>query len=132
MANELQFVAIAAFLIWCLVCSLCGLFNSDVDEARLVWRELGFAGWSRWREVHFGLTAVDRRVLNQEKVVIDAAAEASLLDTVLLQELCPDSDAVQFMVLHTPREPRVGLTRVVYVSDVKPIASATALRGTDP
>jgi hypothetical protein len=39
MVSELQFVAIAAFLTWGLVSSLCGLLKPDPDEAsRLVWR----------------------------------------------------------------------------------------------
>jgi len=39
MVTELQFVAIAAFLIWCLISSLSGVLDPDPDEARLVWRE---------------------------------------------------------------------------------------------
>ena len=41
MVTELQFVAIAAFLLWCLVSSLSGLLALDPDQARLVWREHG-------------------------------------------------------------------------------------------
>ena len=38
MVTELQFVAIVAFFIWCLVSSLCGILNPDEDEpARLVY-----------------------------------------------------------------------------------------------
>ena len=59
MATELQFVAIAAFLIWCLVSSLCGVLRPEPDAARLVFREHGPGGWRWWREVHFGLTAAD-------------------------------------------------------------------------
>ena len=61
MATELQFVAIAAFLIWCLVSSLWGVLKPEPDAARLVFREHGPAGWRGWREVHFGLTAADHR-----------------------------------------------------------------------
>jgi hypothetical protein len=36
MVTELQFVAVAAFLIWGLAASLCGLLNQDVDDTQLV------------------------------------------------------------------------------------------------
>jgi hypothetical protein len=32
MVTELQFVAVAAFLIWGLAASLCGLLKPDVDD----------------------------------------------------------------------------------------------------
>ena len=32
MVSELQFVAVAAFLIWGLAASLCGLVKHDVDD----------------------------------------------------------------------------------------------------
>jgi hypothetical protein len=38
MVTELQFVAVAAFLIWGLVASLCGVLTAAPDTARLVWR----------------------------------------------------------------------------------------------
>jgi hypothetical protein len=38
MVSELQFVAVAAFLIWGLVSSLCGVLTAAPDTARLVWR----------------------------------------------------------------------------------------------
>jgi hypothetical protein len=38
MVTELQFVAIAAFLIWGLVSSLCGLLKPDADDPQLVRR----------------------------------------------------------------------------------------------
>ena len=38
MVTELQFVAVAVFLIWGLVASLCGVLTADPDAARLVWR----------------------------------------------------------------------------------------------
>ena len=41
MVTELQFVAVAAFLIWGLVSSLCGVLTSAPDAARLVWRDRG-------------------------------------------------------------------------------------------
>jgi hypothetical protein len=104
MVTELQFVAIAAFLIWCLVSSLSGLLAPDPDEARLVWRERGPAGWSGWREAHFGLTAADRRVLTQPEPVLDSATRAALLETVLCQARRPDSDAVQFAVVRMSSE----------------------------
>jgi hypothetical protein len=37
MVTELQFVAVAAFLIWGLVASLCGVLTAAPDAARLVW-----------------------------------------------------------------------------------------------
>jgi hypothetical protein len=37
MVTELQFVAVAAFLIWGLVSSLCGVLTAAPDTARLVW-----------------------------------------------------------------------------------------------
>jgi hypothetical protein len=36
MVTELQFVAVAAFLIWGLASSLCGLLKPEVDDAELV------------------------------------------------------------------------------------------------
>ena len=38
MVTELQFVAVAVFLIWGLVASLCGVLTADPDAAQLVWR----------------------------------------------------------------------------------------------
>jgi hypothetical protein len=32
MVSELQFLAVAVFLIWGLAASLCGLLNQDVDD----------------------------------------------------------------------------------------------------
>jgi hypothetical protein len=115
MVTELQFVAIAAFLIWCLVSSLSGLLAPDPDEARLVWREHGPAGWSGWREAHFGLTAADRRVLTQAEPVLDDATRAALLDTVLHQARRPDCDAVQFAVVRMSSED--ALAMVIFASD---------------
>jgi hypothetical protein len=39
MVTELQFVAVAVFLIWGLVASLCGVLTTEPDAARLVWRD---------------------------------------------------------------------------------------------
>ena len=36
MVTELQFIAVAAFLIWGLASSLCGLLKPDADDAELV------------------------------------------------------------------------------------------------
>ena len=36
MVTELQFVAVAAFLIWGVASSLCGLIKPEVDNAELV------------------------------------------------------------------------------------------------
>ena len=36
MVTELQFVAVAVFLMWGLASSLCGLLKPDVDETELV------------------------------------------------------------------------------------------------
>jgi hypothetical protein len=41
MVSELQFVAVAAFLIWGLASSLCGVLTAAPDAARLVWRHRG-------------------------------------------------------------------------------------------
>lgn len=41
MVTELQFVAVAAFLIWGLVASLCGVLTAAPDTARLVWHHRG-------------------------------------------------------------------------------------------
>jgi hypothetical protein len=41
MVTELQFIAVAAFLIWGLVASLCGVLTAAPDTARLVWRHRG-------------------------------------------------------------------------------------------
>jgi uncharacterized membrane protein YhaH (DUF805 family) len=38
MNTELQFIAVAAFLIWGLVASLCGVLTAAPDAARLVRR----------------------------------------------------------------------------------------------
>jgi hypothetical protein len=123
MVTELQFVAIAAFLIWCLVSSLSGVLAPDPDEARLVWREHGPAGWGGWREAHFGLTAADRRVLTQPEPVLDSATRATLLDTVMHQARRPDSDAVQFAVVRMSSED----TRptLIFASDHVTVASAS-------
>jgi hypothetical protein len=36
MVTELQFVAVAVFLMWGLAASLCGLLKQDADDAKLV------------------------------------------------------------------------------------------------
>ena len=98
MVTELQFVAIAAFLIWGLVASLCGLLAKE--PTRRAWcggRRDG--GWDGWREAHFGLTAADRRLLTQPEPFFDAEKRAALLDTVMQQDRHPDADAVQFAVV---------------------------------
>jgi hypothetical protein len=123
MVTELQFVAIAAFLIWCLVSSLSGLLAPGRNEARLVWREHGPAGWSGWREAHFGLTAADRRVLTQPDPVLDSATRQALLDTVMHQARHPDSDAVQFAVVRMSSEDMQAT--VVFASDHVAVASAS-------
>jgi hypothetical protein len=41
MVTELQFVAVAAFLIWGLVSSLCGVLTAAPDTARLVGHHRG-------------------------------------------------------------------------------------------
>ena len=124
MFTELQFVAIAAFLIWCLVSSLSGLLALDPDEARLVWREHRPDGWCGWREAYFGLTTADRRVLTRQEPVFDAIVRASLLDTVMLQYRHPDADAVQFAVVRMSREQ--DQPAVVFVSDHMAVPSASA------
>jgi hypothetical protein len=41
MVPELQFVAVAAFLIWGLISSLCDVLTHGQDEAKLVSRKRG-------------------------------------------------------------------------------------------
>ena len=122
MVTELQFVAIAAFLIWCLISSLCGLLNPEPDAARLVWREHNATGWGKWREVHFGLTAANQRVLSQPEPVLDRAARDALLQTVRQQDRRPDTDAVQFAIVRF--SPDSAHATVVFASDQVAIASA--------
>jgi hypothetical protein len=125
MIHELQFVAIAAFLIWCLVSSLSGLLAFDPDEARLVWRERRPCGWDGWREAHFGLTAADRRLLTQPEPLLDPEKRASLLDTVMQQDRHPDADAVQFAVVRMSADR--DQARAVFISDQIAIASANLI-----
>jgi hypothetical protein len=124
MVAALQFVAIVAFLIWCLVSSLCVMLDPDEDApARLVWREHGPAGWGKWREVHFGLTAGDHRVLTQPEPVLDRAARAALLDAVRQQARLPESDAVQYAVVRL--SPESSHATVVFASDHVAVAAAS-------
>ncbi len=125
MIHELQFVAIAAFLIWCLVSSLSGLLAFDPDEARLVWRERRPCGWDGWREAHFGLTAADRRLLTQPEPLLDPQKRASLLDTVMQQDRHPDTEAVQFAVVRMSADH--DQATAVFVSDQIAIASANLI-----
>ncbi|HYI28526.1 MAG TPA: hypothetical protein VD863_11825 [Bradyrhizobium sp.] len=125
MVYELQFVAIAAFLIWCLVSSLSGLLAFDPDEARLVWRERRPCGWDGWREAHFGLTAADRRLLTQPEPLLDPQKRASLLDTVMQQDRHPDAEAVQFAVVRMSADR--DQARAVFISDQIAIASANLI-----
>jgi hypothetical protein len=100
MVTEFQFLAAAAFLIWCLASSITGLFDSDrLDDARLVWREHGPSGWGAWREVHYGLTAADHRVLTHPEEEADPSARESLFAAVYQQTRQPDADAVQYAVV---------------------------------
>jgi hypothetical protein len=122
MVTELQFVAIAAFLIWCLVSSLTGLLAAGPDAARLVWREHGPEGWTGWREAYFGLTAADRRVLRQQEPILDPDARTALLDTVMQQARRPDADAVQFAVVRMSRN--YEQPTVVFASDQVALAAA--------
>jgi hypothetical protein len=123
MVTELQFVAVAAFLIWCLVCSVAGLLTPDADSARLVWREHGPAGWGSWREVHFGLSPANRRVLTHPEPNLDREARAALLDTVREQTRSPESDAVQFAIVRVTSDRHQATA--VFVSDHIAVASAS-------
>jgi hypothetical protein len=133
MISELQFAGIAAFLVWCLLSSLCGVVSANPAGPRawLIWRERGPAGWSPWREVHFGLSAADRRILFQTEPVLDRSACGALVDTVLQQTPLPESDAVQFAILRAPPDTGEEHNAVVFVSDVystgaRPIRSQRA------
>jgi hypothetical protein len=121
MVTELQFVAVVAFLMWCLVCSVCGLLTPDPDIARLVWREHRPTGWGGWREVHFGLSGADRRVLTQPEANLDRAARTALLETVREQTRSPESDAVQFAIVRVNQDRQAT---AVFVSDRIAVASA--------
>jgi hypothetical protein len=120
MISELQFAGIAAFLVWCLLSSLCGVVSANPAGPRawLIWRERGPAGWSPWREVHFGLSAADRRILFQTEPVLDRSACGALVDTVLQQTPQPESDAVQFAILPAPQDTGEQHITVAFVSDV--------------
>ncbi len=125
MVTELQFAAVAAFLIWCLVGSLSGVLKLDPAEspARLVWREHRPTGWSDWREVHFGLTAADRRILLQPDPVACETGCRALLDTVLHQAIDSESNAIQFAIVRASE--RAGdRSTVIFVSDVHAVAAA--------
>ena len=122
MVTELQFVAIAAYLFWCLVSSLCGVLEPTEPAARLIWRQHRPAGWGRWREAHFGLTAADRRILFQPEPAPDQAACRALLDTVLHQAIHPESSAVQFAIV---RGSDGAENTVVFLSDVYSMALAS-------
>lgn len=123
MVIELQYVAIAAFLLWCLACSLCSRPDPDQGEAaRLVWREHGPAGWGRWRKVHFGLTGADRRVLSRPEPVLDGAAYAALIDAVREQCRRPESDAIQFAVVRAT--PDQNQATVVFLSGRMPVETS--------
>jgi hypothetical protein len=41
MVTELQFVAVAVFLMWGLAASLCGLLKPDADDTKLVHSDRG-------------------------------------------------------------------------------------------
>jgi hypothetical protein len=121
MATELQFAAVAAvFLTWCLVSALWSFFapNHAVGESPLIWREDRSDGWSRWREVHFGLAAADRRFLHHPGPVLDNSEYAALLDAVRCQHRGPESTAIQFAIVRATRHPDRDRNEVVFVSDV--------------
>lgn len=129
MVSELQFVAIAVFLIWCLVSSLCGVLRPETVEqrARLVWRDRDATGWSDWREVHYGLTTANRRILAEPQHAGGDTAYAGLFNTVMHQAHRPGSDAVQFAVVQ--RSPASGRTGALFVSDVHPWESGAFAAG---
>lgn len=116
MVSQLQFIAIAAFLIWCLVSSVSGAFRPYSAAARLVWREHLPTGWSRWREVHYGLTGADLRLLNHSET-IDRQTGRALLDTVLAQARSVGCDAVQFAVICASSGGADTVPTVIFVSD---------------
>lgn len=122
MVTELQFVAIAAFLLWCLVSSLSGLLALDPDQARLVWREHGPDGWGGWREAYFALTAADHRRLMRPDPVLDPTARAALLDAVKEQTRQPGTDAIQFAVVRMSSE--ADQPTLVFLSDQVSVAAA--------
>jgi hypothetical protein len=121
MVTEVQFVATAAFLIWCLACSLAGLISSpDTDETRLIWREHGPAGWGSWHVAPFGLTASDRRALTRSADHPGGRIRGSVLDAVCQWSRQPDSDAVQYAVVRTTDQDRAA---PVFVSEMRYLES---------
>jgi hypothetical protein len=128
MVTELQFVAIAAFLIWCLVSSLSGLLALDPDQARLVWRERGPDGWGGWREAYFALTGADQRMLMRPDPVLEPTTRAALLDTVMEQTRQASTDAIQFAVVRMSSE--ADQPTLVFLSDQVAVAPARPSTGT--
>lgn len=122
MVTELQFVAIAAFLLWCLVSSLSGLLALDPDQARLVWREHGPDGWGGWREAYFALSPADHRRLVRPDPVLDPMARATLLDAVMEQTRHPSTDVIQFAVVRMSSE--ADQPTLVFLSDQMPVTPA--------
>jgi hypothetical protein len=79
--------------------------------------------------VHFGLTTADRRILMQPEPALDRKARAGLLESVMHQSRHPDSDAVQYAVVHmspdmSPDHDNTAAT-VVFVSDQVALASVS-------
>jgi len=117
MATELQFVAIAGFLLWCLVSSVCGMLTTAEEPSRLIWRERCPVGWGAWREAHFGLTAADRRLLLQQEPAVDQVAVDGLFRAVLSQDPNPDADALQFAIIRTGADDDQAVA--LFVSEVR-------------
>lgn len=118
MVSELQFIAVGVFLTWCLVSSLSGMLRHDtVDRpARLLWREHDSSGWTRWREVHYGLTTADRRTLARPGHSVDESGYAALIETVMHQAVAPEARAIQYAVIDTSED--TATPGVLFVSDV--------------
>ncbi|MCW2686115.1 MAG: hypothetical protein JWR37_1005 [Mycobacterium sp.] len=118
MTTELQYFAIAAFLLWGLLSSVCGFIRPDspAPEPRLIWREWSADGWIGWREVHFGLARAHRRFLHDPEPAPDSAAYAALLDTVMQQSRQWERSAVQFAIVRLPADG--SQPEVMFVSGV--------------
>jgi hypothetical protein len=81
MVTELQFVAVAAFLIWGLASSLCGLLKPDADDAELVQRPAGSHGTQQPHELHQHREVTDHTYSKSDSACDITFQTASVLPT---------------------------------------------------